>query len=155
VARETEIVRQIFAELRKSLDSSASAADVLKFSTYLAKVFSEKTSRRVLHESEIHGATEARWRRFEELPIDVAMRDGGWKIYEYEKRTSQIDFFAFGQLEVSGEDVNYSFADNMLLAEHLETESINWLAARIREDRIRPDFLVETIFGIWELDIND
>ncbi len=74
--RKPDQIRRIFAELRQTLGSEIPAADLLKLAFHLFRAYSEDEFEK-LEES---GPTPS----LMTMPVDVAMRDGGWRVLEFE-----------------------------------------------------------------------
>lgn len=79
-------LREIYAELRRCVGSEVAAGDLVRLALHILNAYSgdDKGEERLDFPSEN--------RAFFSLPVDVAMRDGGWQIYFSERhRAYSID----------------------------------------------------------------
>lgn len=85
--RKSDQIRVIFRELRKAAGPEVPAADLIK----LAHVIFRTYKREPEHREDRYGSPRFR-PTIENMPVDVAMRDGGWGILYFEKE--HFDAFA-------------------------------------------------------------
>lgn len=77
-----ELVKAIYAELRAgSAGTEASAIDLLRLAQHIVRAYTDPDS---LLERD---APERDWHGFVHSPVDVAMRDGGWRVLAFEQRS--------------------------------------------------------------------
>lgn len=74
------LFRAIYAELRSTLGREVPAADLLKLAFELMRAYA--LDQEGLPEDGRIGVT----RSFSSLPVDEAMRDGGWRVLDFEER---------------------------------------------------------------------
>jgi hypothetical protein len=74
------LLRAIYQELRSSLGPTATAGDVVRLAHLLLRSYVDE-----LPPDTDPGYETARGSKpFASLPVDLAMRDGGWRVLEYE-----------------------------------------------------------------------
>lgn len=76
-------LREIYSELRRELDPSISAKDVLRHAAALIDAFEESSIE--VHYSNRGGHSGA---AFFEWPLDRAFADGGWRVMAYQQETA-------------------------------------------------------------------
>lgn len=77
-----DLVKAIYAELRAgSAGTEASAIDLLKLAQHIVRAYTDPVS---ILEPE---APEKEWHGFLHSAVDVAMRDGGWKVLAFEQKS--------------------------------------------------------------------
>jgi hypothetical protein len=76
--RKPALVRTIYAELRSSLGNEASAGDLLRLAHLIVRAHTEQIDELADFGRPGDG------RSFATLPVDDAMRDGGWRILSFE-----------------------------------------------------------------------
>jgi hypothetical protein len=78
--RKPALIRALYAELRQMLGDEVSSSDVLKIANKFLQAYTDP-----LDETSDYGVpTDSR--SFHSLPVDEAMRDGGWRIMSFEER---------------------------------------------------------------------
>ena len=77
--QEPPLLRAIYAELRDSAGTEISAGDLLRLAHTILRAFKAEY---------IEGPEEPRYRQrdgeFHSMPVDEAMKDGGWKVLHFE-----------------------------------------------------------------------
>ena len=74
-----EKVRRVYTELRRAAPEDISAQDLLRISAKLVALSEGRGGRPLARQ----GAPRP---TFEELPLDKALNDGGWRVMEHESR---------------------------------------------------------------------
>jgi hypothetical protein len=74
------LFRAIYTELRSTLGKDVPAADLMKLAATLIRGYAVETDG--VEEDGRIGTS----RQFGSLPVDEAMRDGGWRVLEFEVR---------------------------------------------------------------------
>ena len=75
----TEKVRRVYAELRRAQPEDTSAHELLRISAKLVELSEGREDRPLARQGTPRPT-------FEELPLDTAFNDGGWRVMEYESR---------------------------------------------------------------------
>ncbi len=85
--RKPALIRAVYAELRAVLGDTHSASDVLRMATLMVSAYKDPFDE--LAEFGISQESQP----FYALPVDEAMRDGGWRIlmFENKRATSWVD----------------------------------------------------------------
>jgi hypothetical protein len=91
--RDPEKIRAIYAELRKAVGGEASPGVLLRLAYIILSTYNSDLD----HFDEFGRPVESR--TFFALPVDEAMRDGGWRILNFESRRS------FGLDDVDPQDL--------------------------------------------------
>ena len=134
------------------LGNSAGAADVLNFAAIAVQFFDLKTAPEKAYEISRGDDLDARWRHFEELPVDVAMRDGGWKVLEYEYGRVRADSMELGEIAISEPHATYLELHCPAPGDKVQAESLAWLTASLRQDLVAIEFIKDVNFEIWQTD---
>ena len=138
----TYAVRAIFAELRRSIGPSASGLELLNFATIVVNFYQIKT--RPEGPTNLGSELSRRnWAYFEECEIDLAMQDGGWRVYEYEYSPRNTDRYRFECLLISGDSLFYVDPLEITRSDLYESESLQWLLANQHYSDLIPPFIVE------------
>lgn len=80
--RKPDLIRAIYAELRRSVTSDVSDGDLLRLAHLIVRSQLEETDLLAEFGRVVAG------RSFWSAPVDEAMSDGGWRILEFEGRTT-------------------------------------------------------------------
>lgn len=75
---KSALLRRVYAELRDTIGPAASSGDVLRLAEIIVRAYTDETSTLV----KVTDAVESR--AFFRLAVDNAMRDGGWRVLEFE-----------------------------------------------------------------------
>lgn len=76
--RKPDLLRGIYAELRRGLGPDVPANDLLKLAHVILRSYTDDGK-----QDDYPSTTSAR--AFVSLPVDEAMRDGGWRVLEFER----------------------------------------------------------------------
>lgn len=76
--RKPELIRAIFAELRRTLTPDVSDGDALRLAHFIVRSYTEE------HDYLADFGRERASRSLLYTPVDEAMNDGGWRVMEYE-----------------------------------------------------------------------
>jgi hypothetical protein len=128
--RTSAAIREIFAELRRTLGSSVSAKELLNFAFIATNFFNQQSSDKVDFDDlsfESKNNHHTHGKIFEEWPIDLAMRDGGWRILEYEYHKTRDEFMDYGVAVVSTDFLHYQFPAGTLEGDMVMAEDLFWL----------------------------
>ena len=71
------LLRAIYAELRNGLGPDVPGSDLIKLANVILRAYTHD-------EEQLDYGTPAPNRSFASLPVDEAMRDGGWRVLEFE-----------------------------------------------------------------------
>lgn len=91
--RNASMIRIIYAELRRAIGIEATAGDLLRLAHLIVKSYA-----RELDDLDVFGRPRDS-KTFFSLPVDEAMKDGGWRILDFEVRRS------FGIDEMDSQDL--------------------------------------------------
>jgi hypothetical protein len=84
--RKAQLLKEIFAELRAGLGPEVAASDVIKIAHVILRSYSEEIDN---HAQIYFGRSH---HNFSSMPVDLAMKDGGWRIMEFElENNSKLD----------------------------------------------------------------
>ncbi len=122
----TLAVRTIFAELRRTIGPAASGVGLLNFATVVVNFYRLKTR----PEDPIDLDTDLsrrKWAYFEECEIDIAMQDGGWRVYEYEYSPSRTNRYEAQYFLISDNSLFYVDSLEVTRSDLYESESLQWL----------------------------
>jgi hypothetical protein len=128
--RTSAAIREIFAELRRTLGSTVSAKELLNFAFIATNFFNQQSSDEVDFEDldfESKKTPQPNSKIFEEWPIDLAMRDGGWQILEYEYHQTRDEFMDYGIAVVDTDFLHYQFPAGTLEGDMVMAENLFWL----------------------------
>lgn len=78
--RKPALIRALYAELRQMLGDEVSSGDVLKIAHHFLRAYTDAPD-----ELAEFGVAED-GRAFASLPVDEAMKDGGWRVLSFENR---------------------------------------------------------------------
>ena len=124
----TLAVRTIFADLRRSIGPAASGVELLNFATVVVNFYQIKTR----PEGPIDLSTDLsrrNWAYFEECEIDIAMQDGGWRVYEYEYSPSRTNRYVAEYIFIFHNSILYVDPFEITRSDLYESESLQWLLA--------------------------
>ena len=152
MSNTSKTIPAVFAELRRMLGNAASTVDTLNFAAVIVKFFDLKTAPEKAYEPGKEGDLDAGWQLFEELPVDIAMRDGGWKILEYEYGCVRADSMEFGEIFISELRASYIEPYGPAPGDRVQAESLDWLNVRLRPKQVAIEHLKELIFKDSEID---
>jgi hypothetical protein len=77
-------IRSVYAEIRRILGDQISSGEALHFAAQIVRFCLEAKRERTTGHFTSEDAYQPEQQPFETWPIDVAMRDGGWMVLEYE-----------------------------------------------------------------------
>jgi len=84
--RKSQLLREIFAELRAGLGPEVASGDVIKIAHVILRSYSEEID---THAQLAFGSNH---HTLASMAVDIAMSDGGWRILEFElENKSQLD----------------------------------------------------------------
>jgi len=134
------------------LGNSASTVDTLKFAAAVVAFFNLKTAPQKAYDYDGRGEVDAGWQRFEELPVDIAMQDGGWKVLEYEFGCTQVDNRDLDDLSFFELRVMYVERHCPAPGDGVQAESLEWLNVSLRPNQLANKLLHEIIIEDWATD---
>jgi hypothetical protein len=91
-ARKSDKIRVIFRELRKAAGPDVPASDLIKLAHVIFRAYNQEPEER-----DGRFGTPRFRATIENMPVDTAMKDGGWAILYFEKE--QRDAFATETME--------------------------------------------------------
>ena len=127
------------------LGKAASIADTLNFAATVVAFFELKTEPEKAYELVTKGGVDAGWQLFEELPVDIAMRDGGWKLLAYEYGCRGEDPIEFAEISISERRASYVEPYGLAPCDRVQSESKEWLNVSLRPNQIPVEHLNEFI----------
>jgi hypothetical protein len=123
-------IREVFAELRRTLGQTVPAKELLNFAFIATGFFNANSASEYdnyefyLNNSDDHNISGY---SFEEWPLDYAMNDGGWRVLEYEYIRIKDENMDYGVIMLDAEIPSFQYPEGTLEGDLIISENLDWL----------------------------